>query len=72
MYSQTRTKSSVKYAVRKMYKIFLHKDLDFKVVPYKYIENSIEIEWSTGESIFAMKNALRVWAESGRLEILEL
>lgn len=72
MYSQTRTKSKVKYPIRKIYTIFLHSDLNYKINHYKYIDNAIEIEWDTGEGFFSDKYKLRVWPENGHLEIMEI
>jgi len=73
MHSQI-TKSSIKYPIRKVYKFLLRAEKieGLTIKPYEYIENAIEITWDAGESFFASRNGIRVWAENGKLEILDI
>jgi len=76
MFSQTytKTKSSIKYPIRKLYAFLLRaKTIEgLTITPYEYIEDAIEIQWTSGESFFAGKNGIRVWVEDGKLEILDI
>jgi len=65
------TKSLIKYPIRRLYKI-MFQIIEKTITPYEYIENAIEIKWDAGESFFASKNGIRVWAEDDKLEILDI